>query len=68
LDKTLAPQGYNIGINIGRVGGAGIENHVHVHIVPRWNGDTNFMPTVFSTKVIGQSLSELHKQLTAKYK
>ncbi len=64
LDKTLKPQGYNIGINIGRAAGAGIEGHLHIHIVPRWNGDTNFMPALFSTKIISQSLKELHRQLT----
>ncbi len=63
LDRTLKPEGYNLGINIGRVSGAGIIGHLHVHIVPRWNGDTNFMPVVNKTKVISQSLEELYKQL-----
>lgn len=63
LDKVLKPQGYNIGINLTRVAGAGIPAHLHIHIVPRWKGDTNFMPVVFGTKIISQSLGELLKQL-----
>lgn len=63
LDKVLKPDGYNIGINIGRSSGAGIVSHLHLHIVPRWIGDTNFMPTVYGTKIISQSLDELYIQL-----
>ncbi|RJP28810.1 MAG: HIT domain-containing protein [Candidatus Omnitrophota bacterium] len=63
LDKVLKPDGYNIGINILGASGAGIPAHIHVHIVPRWKGDTNFMPIIAGTKVISQSLSELHKLL-----
>lgn len=63
LNKALSPQGFNIGINVGRVSGAGIEKHLHVHIVPRWIGDTNFMPVISDTRVISQSLTELYKQL-----
>lgn len=62
-DKTLHPHAYNIGINIGRVGGAGIAGHIHIHVVPRWEGDTNFMPITADTKVIPQSLASLHKKL-----
>ena len=58
LKKALKPDGFNIGINIGKVAGAGIEDHIHVHIVPRWNGDTNFMPIIGDTKVVNQYLSE----------
>lgn len=65
LDTTLQPQGYNIGINIAAASGAGITGHVHLHIVPRWVGDTNFMPVLNSSKVISQSLDELKKQLKA---
>jgi len=63
LDKCLKPDGYNIGMNIGRVAGAGFPGHVHIHIVPRWNGDTNFMPVIGKTKIISQSLGELYERL-----
>jgi ATP adenylyltransferase len=59
LSKVLSPQGYNIGINLGDVAGAGIPGHLHVHIVPRWKGDTNFMPTLAGAKIISQSLEQL---------
>jgi len=64
LETTLKPQGFNIGMNTSEFSGAGIANHIHIHIVPRWQGDTNFMPVVSNTKVISQSLKELHKILT----
>jgi ATP adenylyltransferase len=63
LKKNLKPQGFNVGINIGKIAGAGIEGHLHFHIVPRWLGDTNFMPVLSNTKVISQSLRELYNQL-----
>ncbi|MFH1776218.1 MAG: HIT domain-containing protein [Candidatus Omnitrophota bacterium] len=63
LSKILNPDGYNLGINIGRAAGAGFANHVHLHIVPRWIGDSNFMPAITKTKIISQSLDELYKQL-----
>jgi len=63
LKKVLKPQGFNIGINLERCAGAGITGHLHVHIVPRWVGDSNFMPLLAGTKVIAQSLDELYKQL-----
>jgi ATP adenylyltransferase len=68
LNKVLKPQGYNIGINLSEIAGAGITGHLHIHIVPRWRGDVNFMPTLSDTKVIPQSLNELHKQLTRNVK
>lgn len=63
LNKILNPQGYNLGINISDIAGAGIKGHLHIHIVPRWKGDTNFMPVVCNTKVISQSLDELFLKL-----
>ncbi len=64
LRRALKPEGFNIGINEGRVAGAGIENHLHIHVVPRWQGDANFMPVIAGTKVISQSLGSLYKELT----
>ena len=66
LKKTLNPDGFNIGINTGGSAGAGIPNHLHTHIVPRWKEDTNFMPVLFETKVISQSLDELYVRLSEK--
>ncbi len=63
IKRTMNPQGFNIGLNIGRVAGAGIEGHLHVHIVPRWNGDTNFMPVISDTKVIVQGIRENYREL-----
>jgi ATP adenylyltransferase len=66
LDRILKPKGYNIGINISRDAGAGVTGHLHIHIVPRFRGDTNFMPVIFNTKVISQSLDELYRCLRKK--
>lgn len=63
LEKALEPDGYNIGINIGRAAGAGYKDHIHIHIVPRWVGDVNFMPIFSSTKVISESLDALYARL-----
>lgn len=63
MDKVLKPAGYNIGINLGRLAGGGIPGHLHVHVVPRWRGDVNFMPVVANTKVISQSLKTLFDKL-----
>jgi len=65
LRKAMQPHGFNIGINIGRAAGAGIESHVHIHVVPRWEGDTNFMPILAETRVIPQWLDETYAHLTA---
>jgi len=67
LLKVLKPQGFNIGANIGRVAGAGIEDHIHFHIVPRWNGDSNFMPIIGEVKVISQDLAETKSKLLEAY-
>ncbi len=56
LDEVMRPQGYNFGANIGRASGAGVDDHIHFHIVPRWNGDTNFMPVLGDTKVISEDM------------
>jgi ATP adenylyltransferase len=63
LRSEMRPDGFNIGINLGRAAGAGLEEHVHTHVVPRWNGDSNFMPVLGETKVIPQALRELRDQL-----
>lgn len=63
LSSILQPDGFNLGVNLGRVSGAGIEDHIHFHIVPRWNGDTNFMPVLGEVKVISQDLLTTKKML-----
>jgi len=68
LQKALTPQGFNVGFNLGRLAGAGIPGHVHMHIVPRWKGDHNFMPITGSTKVISQSLDSIYKDICANAK
>jgi ATP adenylyltransferase len=65
LEKLIKPEGFNIGVNLGRVAGAGLPGHIHWHVVPRWNGDTNFMPVLADTKVIVQSLEALFDMLRA---
>jgi ATP adenylyltransferase len=63
LDQLMHPDGYNIGVNEGSAAGAGLPGHLHWHVVPRWNGDTNFMPIVSDTRVIAQALDALYKLL-----
>jgi diadenosine tetraphosphate (Ap4A) HIT family hydrolase len=65
LDRAFAPEGINVGVNIGRAAGAGVPGHVHVHALPRWNGDTNFMTAVAETRVLPESLSTSYEKLRA---
>ena len=63
LSATIQPHGFNVGMNFGRCAGAGLPDHMHIHVVPRWNGDTNYMHVCSDTDVISQSLTELYDQL-----
>ena len=63
LKETLGAEGINIGINMERAGGAGIPSHIHIHIVPRWTGDTNFMPIIAKTKTISFDMHEIYQKL-----
>jgi len=63
LTQTIKPDGFNIGMNIGKVAGAGLEGHIHMHIVPRWNGDHNYMSVVADTRVLSEGLAVTYKKL-----
>jgi ATP adenylyltransferase len=63
MDRLMKPDGYNLGFNLGRSAGAGIADHVHLHLVPRWNGDTNFMPVLADTKVVSEALDQTYWKL-----
>ena len=68
LSATINPHGFNVGMNIGRCAGAGLPDHMHIHIVPRWDGDTNFMAVCGQTEVVSQSMQDLYKKLKQKSK
>jgi len=67
LKEVFKPHGFNLGMNLQRISGAGIADHLHIHVVPRWNGDTNFMPILADTKVVSISLNEAYKKLKEKF-
>ncbi len=67
LKQVFKPGGFNIGINIGKIAGTGINDHVHTHIVPRWRGDTNFMPVISGVRVIPEALAETYEKLNGKF-
>ena len=65
LKRTMHPDGFNVGVNLGRVAGAGVTEHLHIHVVPRWNGDTNFMPVLAGTSVVPEALKDVAARLRA---
>jgi ATP adenylyltransferase len=67
LKQVFKPGGFNVGINLGKVAGAGIDDHIHTHIVPRWQGDTNFMPVVSDVRVVPEALAETYDKLKGKF-
>lgn len=67
LKQAVNPQGLNVGMNLGQIAGAGISEHLHLHIVPRWSGDTNFMPVVGETKVISEGMDQTYSKLKEAY-
>ncbi|MFC1916029.1 HIT domain-containing protein [Chloroflexota bacterium] len=67
LRQTFAPGGFNIGINVGKVAGAGIDDHFHTHVVPRWQGDTNFMPVLNDVRVLPEALADTYQKLKGKF-
>jgi ATP adenylyltransferase len=67
LERTYQPHGYNVGVNQGKVAGAGVEHHIHMHVVPRWGGDTNFMPVLADTRVMPQTLDQSYEALAGSF-
>ncbi|HWP34399.1 MAG TPA: HIT domain-containing protein [Thermodesulfobacteriota bacterium] len=67
LTEAMAPHGFNVGMNLGRVAGAGVEGHLHLHVVPRWNGDTNFMPVLADVRVMPQHLADTYAALAPRF-
>ena len=68
IKKGMKPQGINLGMNLGKISGAGVADHLHLHIVPRWSGDTNFMPVLAETKVVSMSLTNVYRILKRELK
>ena len=67
LREKYEPHGFNVGFNQGRVAGAGVEHHIHMHVVPRWGGDTNFMPVLADTRVMPQTLEQTYDALSGAF-
>jgi ATP adenylyltransferase len=67
LQAEMQPHGFNLGMNLGRVGGAGVDQHLHLHIVPRWNGDTNFMPLIGGVKLIPEAIDDTYAALKPRF-
>jgi ATP adenylyltransferase len=67
ISHVMCPDGFNAGINMGKTAGAGIADHIHLHVVPRWNGDTNFMPVVADTKVLPEALASTYRKLKQEF-
>jgi ATP adenylyltransferase len=68
LERSYRPHGYNVGFNQGRVAGAGVEHHIHMHVVPRWGGDTNYMPVLAETRVLPQMLEQSYEALKSEFR
>jgi len=68
LKTTMKPDGFNVGINLGYVAGAGVPGHLHIHVIPRWLGDTNFMPIIGDTKIINEELHKMYISLKKSFR